>query len=71
MGYYNIYFKGFIFDCNINYQPEEKKTIYYQGCDEEFEITNITLNGEDASELLESMIEEFYEETIKQLKNEY
>ena len=71
MGHHSIFFKGIMFDCNVSYQPAEKQTHDYPGCAEEWEITNVNINGDDASELLESMIEEFEEEVIKQLKDEY
>jgi hypothetical protein len=64
-----ITYKGFEFEYNYYYQPEERQTHDYPGCDEEFEITNITLNGIDASELLESQIEEFEQEVIDNITN--
>ena len=58
-------YKGFEFEFNLNYQPEE----YSTNTGEDFEITDITLNGLDATELLENQIEEFDEHIIKELKN--
>ena len=66
---HSINFKGFDFDFKYYYQPEERQTYDYQGCPEYFEIYDITLNGIDASELLENMIEEFEEECITNLKS--
>ena len=54
-----INYKGFEFNYQYNYQPAEKQTHEDPGCDEDFEIFNITLNGIDASELIEGQIEEF------------
>ncbi len=64
-----ITYKGFEFEYNYYHQPEERQTHDYPGCGEEFEIYNITLNGIDASWLLESQIEEFEQEVIDNLKN--
>ena len=63
-----IIYKGFKFEYNLNHQPEEPQTRDYPGCAEEFEIYDITLNGIDASELLEAQIEEFENFVIKKLK---
>ena len=64
-----VVYKGFKFEYNLYYQPEERQTHDHQGCGEEFEITEITLNGIDAFELLEDQIEEFEEYIINELKN--
>jgi hypothetical protein len=64
-----IHYKGFDFECKVYHQPEERQTHDYPGCGEEFEFTNITLNGIDASELLENQWDEFEEEAIRQLKD--
>lgn len=64
-----ITYKGFEFEYSCYHQPEERQTHDYPGCGEYFEITNITLNGIDASELLEGQIEEFETEVIDNLKN--
>lgn len=66
---HSITYKGFDFDFNYYYQPEERQTHDYPGCAEEFEIYNITLNGIDASELLEYQIDEFIDQAIENLKN--
>ena len=66
---HTINFRGFDFDFKYYYQPAERQTYDYPGCAEEFEIYDITLNGIDASELLENMIEDFEEECIKNLKS--
>jgi hypothetical protein len=63
-----ITYKGFEFEYNYYHEPEERQTHDYPGYGEYFEITNITLNGIDASELLEGQIEEFEEEVIENLK---
>jgi hypothetical protein len=64
-----INYKGFQFEYEVDYQPAERQTLEYPGCDEYYEIYNITLNGIDASELLENQIEEFEEFIINKLKN--
>jgi len=64
-----INYKGFEFNYQYNYQPAEKQTHEDPGCDEDFEIFNITLNGIDASELLEGQIEEFEEAVINDIKS--
>lgn len=66
---HSVNFKGFDFDFNYTYSPAERQTHDYSGCDEEFEIYNITLNGIDASDLLEGQIEDFEEECINNLKS--
>lgn len=66
---HSINFKGFDFDFVYDYSPAERQTHDYPGCGEEFEIYNITLNGIDASWLLESQIEEFEQEVIENLKS--
>jgi hypothetical protein len=63
-----VHYKGFDFEYKLHYQPAERQTLEYAGCDEEFEITNITLNGIDASELLANQIEEFEDFIIDNLK---
>lgn len=65
----SVHYRGFDFDYDYDYQPEEKQTWDYPGCPEEFHIYNVTLNGIDASWLLEDQIEDFEEEVIKQLKD--
>jgi hypothetical protein len=65
----SVEYKGFKFEYDLYYQPQENQTRDYPGCSEEFEITGITLNGVDASELLEGQIEEFEEYIINELKN--
>jgi len=59
-----INYKGFDFDFEYNYEPYEQQTYEYPGSPAEWEIYNITLNGIDASELLENQIEEFDEYVI-------
>ena len=64
-----VEYKGFTFEYILNYQPEEKATLEYPGCDEEFIIESITLNGIDADELLENQYDEFCDYVIEKLKN--
>ena len=64
-----VNYKGFEFEYILNYQPDENQTNDYPGCGEDFEITEITLNGVDASELLEGQIEEFVDFIINELKS--
>lgn len=66
---HSITYKGFEFDFNYTYSPEERQTNDYPGYPEEFEIYNITLNGIDASWLLENQIEDFEEECIISLQS--
>jgi len=64
-----INFRGFEFEYKFSYQPEERATLEYGGCGEEFEIYDITLNGIDASWLLENCIDEFEMEVVDNLKS--
>ena len=66
-----VNYKGFTFEYKLYYQPAERQTLEYSGCPEEFEISNVTLNGIDASELLEGQLDEFEEFIINKLKNNY
>jgi len=66
-----IYFKGFDFEVDYNYQPYEAQTYEYPGSPAYYEFYNIKLNGIDASELLEHCIEDFEDEAIKQLTDGY
>jgi len=66
---HTIKYKGFKFEYDLYHQPEEKADLEYAGCGEDFEITNITLNGIDVEELLEDQIEEFFDFVIKDFKN--
>jgi hypothetical protein len=53
----------------MNYEPEERQTYEYPGSPAMFEIYNVTLNGINADELLESQRDEFEEEAIEHIKN--
>jgi hypothetical protein len=64
-----INYKGFEFNYEYNYEPYEQQTYEYPGSPAQFEIYNITLNGIDASDLLENQIEEFDEYVIDHLTN--
>jgi hypothetical protein len=64
-----INYKGFEFDFDYNYEPYEQQTYEYPGSPAQFEIYNVTLNGIDASDLLENQIEEFDEYVIDNLTN--
>jgi hypothetical protein len=64
-----VHYKGFDFEYELDYQPEELQTLEYPGCAEYYEITKITLNGIDAYELLENQIEEIEEFIINDLKS--
>ena len=64
-----VHYKGFTFEYKLYHQPAERQTLEYPGCAEEFEITNVTLNGIDASELLADQWEEFEQYVINELKN--
>ena len=64
-----VHYKGFDFEYRLYYQPAERQSLEHPSCEEEFEITNITLNGIDASKLLENQIEEFEKFIINDLKS--
>jgi hypothetical protein len=64
-----INYKGFEFNFDYNYEPYEQQTYEYPGSPAQWEIYNITLNGIDASDLLENQIEEFDEYVIDNLTN--
>ena len=65
---------GVKFDIEFDYQPAEKMVMYYKdgsgypGCQESFEITEITIDDLDFYELFES--NGLIEEVIEQLKNQ-
>ena len=65
----NINYKGFDFDFEYSYSAGRQSTLEDPEEYEEFEIYNITLNGIDASYLLDIMIDDFEEEVIKELKD--
>jgi endonuclease V-like protein UPF0215 family len=72
-----IKFKGFEFDVEFFYEPAED-SVYnygdgtgYPGWAEEYQFSKIELNGIDATELLEAYFEDFEEEAIQQIKNNY
>lgn len=64
----NINYKGFDFDFDYNYYPGSPATWEEPEEYPEYEIYNITLNGIDAYDLLDCMIEDFENEVINQLK---
>ena len=64
-----VNYKGFTFEYKLYYQPAERQSLEHQGYGEEFEITNVTLNGIDASELLADQWDEFEEFIIDNLKS--
>jgi len=47
-----VNYLGFYFDLEGNYTPEENATYDYPGSSSEFEITEVSLNGTDAEELI-------------------
>lgn len=71
-----INFKGFEFDVEFFYEPAEDAVINYgdgsgyPGYPEQYEFSEIKLNGKDATDLLEHCIEEFEEEAIEQIKKQ-
>lgn len=65
----SVTFRGFDFDFQYNYTPEETQTYDSPGWAAEVKIYNITLNGIDASELLEDCYEEFEEAVIESIKS--
>lgn len=66
---HSINYKGFDFDFLYNYSKGSPATYEDPEEYEEFEIYNITLNGIDASELLENEIERFEELVIENIKS--
>lgn len=62
-----VNYKGFDFDFEYNFSAGTIGTWEYPEEYPEWEIYNITLNGIDASELLESKIEDFEQEAINNL----
>jgi hypothetical protein len=64
-----VHYKGFDFEYELDYQPAEGQTLDYSGCEEEFEIYNVTLNGIDASDLLANQWDKFYKFIINDLKS--
>jgi hypothetical protein len=64
-----INFRGFDFDVQYDYEPEERQTHDYPGYPETFVFWEVKLNGIDATELLEAYFEDFEEEAIQQIKN--
>lgn len=39
----------------FDYQPAERQTLEYPGCDESIDITSVTINGVDVCELITSL----------------
>jgi hypothetical protein len=64
----SINYKGFDFDFEYNYYAGSPATWEDPEDYPEWEIYNITLNGIDATDLLDSMLEDFEEEIINNLK---
>ena len=65
----SINYLGFDFDFEYNYSAGRPATWEDPEEYEEWEIYNITLNGIDASDLLDSMLEDFLQEVIDNLKD--
>jgi len=65
----SVNYKGFNFDFEYNYSAGRPAT--YEDPEEypEYEIYNITLNGIDAEDLLDSIIDDFIDEAINSLKD--
>jgi len=64
----SINYRGFDFDFDYNYYPGSPATYEDPEDYPEWEIFNITLNGIDASDLLDGMYDDFTEEAINYLK---
>ena len=64
----SINFRGFDFDFEYNYYAGTPATHEEPEDYPEWEIFNVTLNGIDASDLLDGMYNDFEEEAINQLK---
>jgi hypothetical protein len=67
---HTIEYKGFDFEYRLYHQPEERQTLEDPGCPEYFEVTNITLMGKCAYELLGDQIDEFEEYVINSHTND-
>ena len=63
----SINYKGFNFDFDYNYYAGSPATYEQPEDYPEWEIFNITLDGIDASDLLDCMIEDFEQEVINHL----
>ena len=66
-----IIFRGFEFDVQYDYEPEEMQTYEYPGNPGIFDFWEVKLNNIDAMDLLQDCFEEFEEEAIEQLKTTY
>jgi hypothetical protein len=66
-----INFRGFEFDVQYDYEPEESQTHDYPGYPETFDFWEVKLNNIDAMELLQDCFEDFEEEAINQLETTY
>jgi hypothetical protein len=66
-----INFRGFDFDVQYDYEPEESQTHDYPGYPETFDFWEVKLNNIDAMDLLQDCFEDFEEEAINQLKTTY
>ena len=59
-------------ECFCYYQPEEKADLEYPGCDEEFYIEEVKLNGEDITEnLSESFVDALLDRIKDSLEPDY
>ena len=65
----SINYLGFDFDFDYNYSKGIAATWEEPEEYEEYEIYNITLNGIDASDLLDRQIDDFEEAVIENLKS--
>jgi hypothetical protein len=65
----SIIYRGFEFDFEFNYTPGRPQTWEDPEEYEEWEIYNITLNGVDADDLLDPMLQDFEIEVINNLKD--
>ncbi len=61
---HTIEYKGFDFEYRLYHNPEQLQTLEDPGCPEYFEVTNVTLMGKCAYELLGDQIDEFEEYVI-------
>lgn len=65
----SLLFRGFDFDFDYFITPAVAAASYYNLYEpEEIEIYNITLNGIDATDLLDRYIDDFIEDAINKLK---
>jgi len=68
----NVTFRGVKLSVAYHYQPAERMTNDYPGCDEEIEVEAVyTLHGDDIAELLVDCMDELEEVCLEGYHDEY